>query len=85
MGVEVDTNVFVLDITADAAEDLWCWMKTQVRGEARATMIEPTTGKPGFTVKGLGDSPQRTELFDGIPLRVRSSRTPKKSVFDVPT
>lgn len=85
LGVEVDTNVFALDLTTDATNDLWAWLGHRVQGDMRATLVEPATGKPGFTHRGLGNSPPRTISFDGIPLKLRASRRSRSAIFDVQT
>lgn len=73
LGVEVDPNVFVLDVTAEDAAEAWDWLTQRAATVAgcRVTLIEPATGKPAFSIKGFGETEPRTVDVDGVQLRFR--------------
>lgn len=71
-GVEFDTNSFVFDLTSADMEVLWAWIMQQIpRHSFRATLATPSTGKPGFVLRGLGEKSSSCGTLDGIQVKKR--------------
>ena len=76
----VDTNVFAFDLTTEDMDGLWNWLQTAMvkNRKLRAVLVEPSTGKPGFSHKGLGIKVGCTSEIDGLCLKSRRAPTPQK-------
>lgn len=72
-GVEVDTNVFVFDMTTKDVDSLWSWLWQQSLNHKNftATLIEPCSGKPGFSTRSFGSNQGKTSVIDGVLVKSR--------------
>ena len=82
---EINTGVYVGELSAKVREKLWDRCTKEVTEGSRAVLVYPSSNEQGFSIESFGEKYKKVD-FDGIQLILepshRSALIPQKQILD---